>query len=251
MTDEYLKELRQYEFKCLQASLPSVPKKVLEVGAGNGWQSQLFLRAGYDIVAMDVVNFADQQTGIPVVVYDGSHFPFLDRQFDIVFTSNVLDHVPNMEQFSTEIHRVLKKDGQWILIVPTTAWRFWTLILLYFKFPTLVLAKFTRAKAPPLPIPAAAKAGSEPTTWATRTLLPRLGERGSAFTELFLFAHRARLRFFTTSHWQVARTMNLKLFYSGARIFGGHLPLRMRSLLASLLGCACRVYFLRNSDAEL
>ena len=253
MADHHLKALRQFEFRALSPHLPAASKKILEVGAGNGWQSQLLKANGHDVVAMDVVDFADADTGVRVVVYDGRHFPFANRSFDIVYTSHVVDHVPDMAEFSAEVHRVLKPGGQWVVVVPTTAWRMWTLLGLYLRFPAAARSKFLRARER-----AATRAQINPDspTSARRTSLwqsvaPPIGERGSAFSEIVLFAHQKRLTYFAQAGWTVVRHQALRIYYSGARLLGDRLPLPIRQSLGQLLGDSSRVYFLQKPDASV
>ncbi len=47
----------------------------------------------------------------------GEEIPFPDKYFDIVFCSNVLDHVTDPEKTIKEIHRVLRRNGNFILTV--------------------------------------------------------------------------------------------------------------------------------------
>lgn len=48
-------------------------------------------------------------TNKPVVFYDGTKFPFKDKEFDYVICSHVLEHVPDIEGFLAEVFRVSKK----------------------------------------------------------------------------------------------------------------------------------------------
>lgn len=49
------------------------------------------------------------ETSKPVVFYDGVKFPFKDKEFDYVICSHVLEHVPDVEGFLSEVFRVAKK----------------------------------------------------------------------------------------------------------------------------------------------
>jgi SAM-dependent methyltransferase len=50
--------------------------------------------------------------------HDGKVFPFSDGEFDCVLTNQVLEHVLNPDDFLSEIHRVLRKDGILLLSTP-------------------------------------------------------------------------------------------------------------------------------------
>jgi len=46
--------------------------------------------------------------GKPVVYYEGGVFPFKDKEFDYVICSHVLEHVNNIDEFTSELKRVAK-----------------------------------------------------------------------------------------------------------------------------------------------
>lgn len=52
---------------------------------------------------------------------DIMNIQFPDDFFDVIYCSHVLEHVHNDMQAMRELHRVLKKDGWAILLVPITA----------------------------------------------------------------------------------------------------------------------------------
>lgn len=65
-------------------------------------------------------------------VADAAQLPFSNDFFDAVFTLEVLEHIDNPTQALREIHRVLKKEGYGLLLVPTDnklfkiIWFLWT-----------------------------------------------------------------------------------------------------------------------------
>ena len=52
------------------------------------------------------------------IYYDGVNIPFQDEYFDSVFSSEVLEHVFNVNEILKELNRVLKKDGLILITVP-------------------------------------------------------------------------------------------------------------------------------------
>ena len=50
---------------------------------------------------------------------------------DVVFSSNVLEHVAAIDAFLDETARVLKPEGRAIHILPTPAWRGWSMLTYY------------------------------------------------------------------------------------------------------------------------
>jgi SAM-dependent methyltransferase len=87
--------------------------RVLEIGPGADpfHRSDVLL----ELRLPDEEDYAKQfghdrklQTDKPVVFYDGHEFPFKDKEFDYVICSHVLEHVPDVPQFLTEVFRVAK-----------------------------------------------------------------------------------------------------------------------------------------------
>ena len=56
-----------------------------------------------------------------VVYYDGTRFPFEDGMFNLVFHTEVLEHVYHLAPFLSECHRVLADDGRMLFTVPFAA----------------------------------------------------------------------------------------------------------------------------------
>ena len=52
------------------------------------------------------------------IIYDGKVIPFGDQTFDVVFCTEVMEHVPEPAAFLSEIFRVLKPGGKIIMTTP-------------------------------------------------------------------------------------------------------------------------------------
>ena len=115
---EHLEAIRMQE---LSTALEHIPagSSILEIGAGTGWQARELERHGHAVSAIDLASSNYRAHLVwPVTEYDGEHIPFPNNSFDIVFSSNVLEHIPHLPEFETEIIRVLKPTGQLLLNVP-------------------------------------------------------------------------------------------------------------------------------------
>jgi SAM-dependent methyltransferase len=92
----------------------SASDRVLEIGPGADPhpRSDIFLELslpGDDDYAAQFGHDRKLQTDKQVVFYDGTVFPFEDKEFDYVICSHVLEHVEDVPKFLSELFRVGKK----------------------------------------------------------------------------------------------------------------------------------------------
>lgn len=150
----------------------------------------MLARKGYQVTAIDVPE--SNYTAIRewnVFHYDGVHIPAPDRYFDIIFSSNVLEHVTDLTGLQREMFRVLKPGGIAVHIMPTPTWRFWTSCSFYVKRLLQACSMLRQTDAtqtigePRLRSPLTAFARLQ------RALVPpKHGVRGSWLAELYLFS---------------------------------------------------------------
>jgi SAM-dependent methyltransferase len=96
-------------------------KKVLEIGLGQGAESEQLIRRGASWSGLDLTRESVDRVRARLAVrnlpYDdlrrGSavSIPWPDDTFDIVFSHGVLHHVPDIHRAQREIHRVLNPGG--------------------------------------------------------------------------------------------------------------------------------------------
>ncbi len=89
---------------------------VLDIGAGNGSFLHAAHEAGYEVVGLEpageFVEYIQKQWGIDTVLqttFEQHQFP--EASFDIIYAWHVIEHVPDIEYFINEIHRILKPGG--------------------------------------------------------------------------------------------------------------------------------------------
>jgi ubiquinone/menaquinone biosynthesis C-methylase UbiE len=99
---------------------------LLEIGCGLGTDLVQFARLGVAVTGVDVAPSVAalaqrhlRTHALPgeVVVGDASALGFRDRSFDAVYSSGVLQHVPDIEGAIAEIRRVLRDGGLAVCIV--------------------------------------------------------------------------------------------------------------------------------------
>ena len=243
----HLEELRRQELMLVARFIPA-GSRILEIGAGSGWQSKLLAQLGHEVHALDLPQRRKQGVQhFPVADYDGLNIPFPDQHFDVVFSSNVLEHIPHLAPFQREIARVLKVGGVGLHILPTPAWRFWTLLSHNIYIARLLYGIARRS------IEAGDAEGAGGSTmlpkdirkkWRDAFWPSRHGESGNALTELYLFSAGCWQARFENAGWTVIDRQPLGIFYTGNQLFRQRLSLRHRRTLARFLGSATQVFWL-------
>lgn len=135
--DKYLSNIRVQEIEIAFKNLePKGFDKGLELGAGNGFQSTLLIEYCNQLVSTELNEFRLIEKEIPDVEYkicDAEKIDtyFSNDQFDLVFSSNMFEHLPNPKDALHGIKKVLKDDGVVILLMPSVFWKFCHLFLFY------------------------------------------------------------------------------------------------------------------------
>jgi SAM-dependent methyltransferase len=93
------------------------PHSVLDLGCGAGNSLDLFRKYDPNIawVGLDIENSPEVQTrklrDANFATYDGTHIPFADNTFDLIYCKQVLEHVRYPQRFMSEAARVLRPKG--------------------------------------------------------------------------------------------------------------------------------------------
>ena len=96
---------------------------VLDVGGGPGYFAQGFRAAGARYTALDADLGELSGLGEPepgTVLGSGMDLPFADGSFDVTYSSNVLEHVPDPWRMADEMVRVTKPGG--LVFISYTLW---------------------------------------------------------------------------------------------------------------------------------
>lgn len=217
---------------------------ILELGGDSGFQASLLVAQGHAVVSLDLPpepGDTRRSQYHPVQSYDGLSLPFPDHAFDLVFTSNTLEHATSLRPLLGETFRVLKPGGQAIHILPTVSWRFWA---------SLGYVPFQLGRA-------LKRLALRLTHGRPETLLPE-GWRGlflekphgafpSVCQEFLTYRTAWWKRQFEVAGFEVVSTCPTGLFYT-PYFWLPRLPLRIRHGLSRLLGSSCRIYFLQRPN---
>lgn len=96
---------------------------VLDVGGGPGYFADAFRAAGARYAAIDADAGelgAAGQPGLGTVLGSGMALPIADQSFDVCYSSNVLEHVPDPGRMAAEMVRVTRPGG--IVFLSWTTW---------------------------------------------------------------------------------------------------------------------------------
>lgn len=98
-------------------------QSILDVGAGGGWTSDWFSRAGLKVISVDISPhwiklFKDRCPDIPFIICDAEELPFRDSSFNFVSFYDALHHMPDREKVVRECYRVLKREGRAVFLEP-------------------------------------------------------------------------------------------------------------------------------------
>ncbi len=111
-------------------------QSVLEIGCGNGFQTALLASISNSVTATDLES-SSMETHSPglevarsvlrklnvsnakVLPADATQLPFENESFDLVYSSHMLEHVPDRKKAVAEMYRVLRKGGLLLCVVPT------------------------------------------------------------------------------------------------------------------------------------
>lgn len=238
--------VRKYELDIALNYFPSTtisrPCRLLELGAGTGEQAKYLADLGYQVSAIDLPSSSYNDARIfPIADYDGEKIPAEDEAFDVVFSSNVLEHVISIDAVLAETCRVLKPGGLAVHIVPSPICRIWSIPAHYIWLARRIFAKLSSVRSPHKTL-GAPRTPQSAKAWVGTFFPLRHGERGNTFTEVYYFSHFYWKKKFRTHNFKVEKISSNGLFYTMANAVGTAISLKHRKFLSFILGSSCLVY---------
>jgi SAM-dependent methyltransferase len=112
-------------------------KRVLEVGAGTGWFSQRAVLSGARVTSTDIgVNMLRQtreRSRTSLFASDACELGLAPATFDIVISSECIEHTSDPLRALEEMCRVLRRPGVLVVTTPNRVWHFSAVIAERFK----------------------------------------------------------------------------------------------------------------------
>ncbi len=121
----YIHNLRRREIEALSGVLDGKHYgNILEMGGGDGYQSKILSKYSDNVYCVDlnINRFDKRNDSINYVVCDAEQ---IDRQFpegffDLIFSSNVLEHLEFPRRALCGVHHILKGSGLSVHIIPNS-----------------------------------------------------------------------------------------------------------------------------------
>lgn len=136
--------IRANEIRALDRVIFKHP--VLDIGCGDGFVSKIILSSrndkfdvGLDLSESEIAYAKKSGSYKKCIIGNVYSLPFKDNAFLTIFSNSVIEHISDLDKALSEISRVLKPGGEFILTVPTP---YLTRYLLGYKFFNLLDSKF-------------------------------------------------------------------------------------------------------------
>jgi 2-polyprenyl-6-hydroxyphenyl methylase/3-demethylubiquinone-9 3-methyltransferase len=103
-------------------------RSLLDVGCGSGQFSQWAAARGARVTSLDIgvrlLAEARRRSGSRAVAADACRLPLASNAFDIVISSECIEHTTDPKGALLEIHRVTRPGGLLVVTVPNQLWHF-------------------------------------------------------------------------------------------------------------------------------
>jgi len=95
---------------------------VLDIGCARGEQLKSYVKEGAKGYGLDIMDLRiiknDKINNIQFIRGDALNLPFKDEVFDLVTAIEIIEHLPDHNQFLSDVHRILRQNGFLALSTP-------------------------------------------------------------------------------------------------------------------------------------
>jgi SAM-dependent methyltransferase len=184
--------------------------RILEIGCGSGIQST-FLSEKSDFVVSSDIELKDVKFGkLCLIRCSGEYLPFKNGAFDVVYSSNVLEHIKDRNLALRETRRVLGGEQTFVCVVPTSTWKILDIIMHYFRIIRGIINRMNREKQV---LVMETKRPSGISLKKIRYLTPKVhGEYKKNAEEIIAYQERNWVHLLEIGNFNVYKTKNLLLY---------------------------------------
>ena len=187
--------------------------RCLEVGAGDGYTSRLIARYTKMLVSTEIRVGSLLRRPAPNTRYvhcDAELLPFRRAKFDLIFSSHLLEHLPDLASALREMRFALREDGVMVHLVPSRLWKVLDFGLFFPSQLTHVVEKYTESRPregdePGAPAGRGSTVKLPPFGWWRRSFWPPVhGVSRSNWAELLRFGARRWIAEFERAGFRVS-----------------------------------------------
>ena len=106
----------RYSYQILLSVKHYVKGRMVDIGCGLRPYQILFQDRVTSYIGIDWP--ASEEKARPDIISDALYLPILRDQADTVLATELIEHLPDPDQFIAEVARILRRDGAFILSVP-------------------------------------------------------------------------------------------------------------------------------------
>jgi len=237
----------------LSTALNLFPKEknleILEIGGRDGFQANIISKKGHKVTSIDINPLSPQfhrvQKG------DITKLNFEDNSFDLIFSSNMLQEIHNIDEAFTEMKRVLKKDGTIVHIVPSSWWSLITNFWHYCLIPKYLIKSkrfqriFNSEGEKNGKNKQNDKNSKSSKTNLKKLFLHPLGANTSFVHETFYFSKFYWGKLFKKNKFEIINIKNCPYYYSGYAVFKFKF-IKLRKFLAKIYFPSCYCFIMKN-----
>jgi 2-polyprenyl-3-methyl-5-hydroxy-6-metoxy-1,4-benzoquinol methylase len=95
--------------------------RILDIGAASGGNGLMLRKMGFEIVCVELSNIGYElckEKKLHVIQADARKIPIVSESFDAIVCLDVLEHIEEDTEVVSEIHRLLKQNGDFLISVP-------------------------------------------------------------------------------------------------------------------------------------
>ncbi len=123
----FLKQKKAYQY----AAGCSKHRRVLDFGCGSGYGTWLLSDHAREVIGVDIseeaIRHCAQTYRAPTLSFQeispDYKLPFDDGSFDVIVSFQVIEHIPDVRSYLTELKRVLERSGSLFLTTPNRKYR--------------------------------------------------------------------------------------------------------------------------------